>query len=997
MDPSLFKYKMNVKGYLWGWIFLCLGIHNLAAQDPVSISYTTEDGLPSDEVYDAYEDRLGNIWFATDHGVSRFDGYGFENFTTADGLSDNTVFGFAEDPHGRVWMRCLDGSMSYLEDSKLAPYEHNVQLRRFLNGKFIETCYFDDGHRMYFTTSGNPPSTQVLDLLQGKVHAPAMPQGRWAGLYHFGNQGQRIPFLAIDEAACAAASDSLKQMYCGPQMQIWRLPPAQLHPTYSRNVNVSLGASTDVGIYASRIYQIEGCHVKAQQQLPEWVRGIDRDLDGNLWLTGWNGMVLLGDSLVFGRSFFARETVFRIMQARNGSYWITTNHGVRQVHDMRSCFHTSANGHALAGVKRMVPAGDQLYLIYDDNAIMRLRMNGLQLEWEGGLEMRIKSGPLHDIAMLPENDQLLVSIGSIDVVQQKTVFVPAWYCIEGTPWQFRIQEPDLYVATNKGFAIFDRTAGMGVAQDRFQAKGLLCTAILEDEIGRVWVGSSDGLTVYDRQELTVIASTDGIIKRRVTDFALLDGNIVVVATRGSGLCFVKGGQIQCMDTDQGLLSDMCDRLYLGPSGLWVCSNEGLSLLPRDALTWHRITSCKPINFGIPEGLPTHKVNDVIEYQGYTYIATDRGIVAMASPTQPPMTLAPKVAISGLKAGNQWMAQDEALRPDQDNLEFQFQVGAMPSTDNLRYRYRLDGCDVDWRITRERTATYYDLKPGDYTFRVAAYYADRPGQTLVSERRVHLPYRLHETLWFRACMGLLVLLATLLGLQWYWRSRHRRIQSNLNRLQAEVKALRSQMQPHFMFNALTSIQHLILMNDNATAQRHLVGFAQLMRGILESIRQETIPISEEVTLLEGYLQLEKLRFGDALMFTIDLDPSVDWTRQSIPPMLLQPLVENAIWHGLQMQKVDPTLCLRFGLAEPGYVCCEVQDNGVGRAAAAKVKRSHLGPSIALDNIRSRISLINATKKSPMRITIVDLTSAEGKPCGTLVKLYLPLNQHDPSEK
>lgn len=964
-------------------------------QDPVAIRYGIEEGLPSDEVYDAYEDPYGNIWFATDHGLSRFDGYGFDNFTVADGLSDNTVFGFVEDPQGRVWLRTLDGSLTCMDHGRLHPYLHNDKLLKLLDGQFIETLYFDNRHRMYFVTFAEGSSTRVLDLPSGELVRQDWPAGNWGGLYADGGGGEVIPIVSFDKTAIGQGEGIEVCKLQDGTLSRWHLPAPSPYWFTGRNILLSMGKGRYVGIYSGRLYEIRDGRIIHNAQLPTTMSGLSRDRGGNLWLTGHHGMVLLSDSLTMLRSYFDRETVFKVLEDRNGSYWVTTSHGVMQVRDVRNRLYAVANGQSLRGARRLRLVDDRLYALYDDCAIHWGTIHNTTIEWETSeSEIRFPNKSLHDFCLLPDGSAILSIGGLYDLHRGSIVRPPTWLRAIGTPWQYRISGKHLCISTNQGAWVFDATGQE--AGVRLDSTAFFGTAMLEDLAGNIWVGTNTGVRVYDPGHGNWRPSPDYGMKFRVTDLALLEDGTVVVATRGWGLLFVRGTAVQWLRVSDGLPSDMCDRLYVGASGLWVCSDKGLSLIPNGDLRPERLPDCRPYHIGLLEGMPTRQVNDVVEHEGYLYVATDRGLVAMEAPRQAPAALIPQVAISGLRAGHRWVTDRGSLRPDEDNLEFHFQVGATPGSQDLRYRYCLTGYDREWRVTRERSVNYYELPPGSYTFRVAAFYADRPEGALEVSQQVYLPYKYHETLWFRVAAMALILLGLVLGGWWILRSRHRRVQNNLLRLQAEVKALRSQMQPHFMFNALTSIQHLILTNDTETAQRHLVGFARLMRGILDAIRQETIPISQEVSLLTGYMELERLRLGEGFAFEVELEPGHDWSRLSIPPMLVQPLVENAIWHGLQLRKENPTVWLRFGWSAPGMICCEVEDNGIGRAAASKIVRKHLGPSVALENIGSRITLINATKKIPIHMEILDLTRPDGTAGGTLVKLLIPAERHGANE-
>ena len=124
----------------------------LRAQDPVYLHYTIDEGLPSNEVYDSFEDSLGYIWFATDHGISRFDGYSFRNYSTSDGLVHNTVFGFHTDQQGRMWMRTFNSMLCFMENGTIYPYKHNDALKTFLGRDFIQQFALDKSGNLWFVS-----------------------------------------------------------------------------------------------------------------------------------------------------------------------------------------------------------------------------------------------------------------------------------------------------------------------------------------------------------------------------------------------------------------------------------------------------------------------------------------------------------------------------------------------------------------------------------------------------------------------------------------------------------------------------------------------------------------------------------------------------------------------------------------------------------------------------------------------------------------------------
>jgi sensor histidine kinase YesM len=222
---------------------------------------------------------------------------------------------------------------------------------------------------------------------------------------------------------------------------------------------------------------------------------------------------------------------------------------------------------------------------------------------------------------------------------------------------------------------------------------------------------------------------------------------------------------------------------------------------------------------------------------------------------------------------------------------------------------------------------------------------------------------------------------------YYKARHRRLRARTARLQSEIRVRRSQMRPHFIFNVLNSIYELILRNDNPAAEMYLLQFAKLMRLVLDASHHETIPIPQERSILEMYLELEKLRFGDDFSYNIEEQGDVEWQKYKIQPMLLQPIVENAIWHGLRMQKLNPTLWLRFSLLDETTVCCEVEDNGIGRKAASQLPGTRKEGSVAVKNIEERVKLLNAIKADSVKLEIIDLVTDSGTALGTKIRIIL----------
>jgi hypothetical protein len=214
----------------------------------------------------------------------------------------------------------------------------------------------------------------------------------------------------------------------------------------------------------------------------------------------------------------------------------------------------------------------------------------------------------------------------------------------------------------------------------------------------------------------------------------------------------------------------------------------------------------------------------------------------------------------------------------------------------------------------------------------------------------------------------------------------RLQNKIYEL--EIKAMKAQMNPHFIFNSLNSIQQFILEKDDDNAYNYLSKFSMLVRKILETNTKESITLADEIEILKGYLEIESLRFSNAFEWEIITDPKLVADKIHIPHMMIQPFVENAIWHGLLHKKGEKKLTLLFSYIDEGKLQCLVEDNGAGRDAvkkeAATTKRS-----LAIDFIKQRLELLGKMKKTEYSLFIKDKKEPDGTNGGTIVELTLPI--------
>ena len=385
-------------------------------------------------------------------------------------------------------------------------------------------------------------------------------------------------------------------------------------------------------------------------------------------------------------------------------------------------------------------------------------------------------------------------------------------------------------------------------------------------------------------------------------------------------------------------------------------------------------------------------------------STDQGMCLFepdkigAAASAPP-TFITRVQVSGTFS-NQPESGELYLPYDQNDLRIEFTGVNFINGPGNRYAYSMEpeGRPARWKEAgTDNFANFLNVAPGDYSFRVRTANSDG----VWGEKEAVLRIVIYPP-WWQTWTFRISLLGLLLGLSWALNRRQIRRTENREKEKSqirqqladlEMKALRAQMNPHFVFNALNSVQNFILKNDTREASKYLTKFARLMRLILENSESPMVQLGREIELLRYYTELEQLRFNNRFSFDFQIDSSLNVEQISIPGMLIQPHIENAIWHGL-MHKTEPGhLWVRFIQADAKTLVCEIQDDGVGRvqAAAMEQNRPKNHRSTGLANIQTRLDLLNAQLSEDIRLDFEDLYQADGQASGTKVVVRMPLTR------
>lgn len=346
-----------------------------------------------------------------------------------------------------------------------------------------------------------------------------------------------------------------------------------------------------------------------------------------------------------------------------------------------------------------------------------------------------------------------------------------------------------------------------------------------------------------------------------------------------------------------------------------------------------------------------------------------------------------------------------LKYSQNTLNLKFTALEYSAPHQNKYRISLvpTGSEANFSAATDRNdVTFFNLRENDYTFSLMASNSDGVWSDEIAILRIIVLPPWYRTWWFYSMVGLVV--ASFI--YWYYRKRlaevrkeesYKRELAELKQKEAEYKQLvaetetailRLQMNPHFIFNSMNSINSYILKRDIGTAGEYLGRFSKLMRMILNLAAKKYISVYEEQELLELYIQTEAMRFEDKFSYEIRLGDDLDPNDVLIPTMILQPFVENAIWHGLSNKKGGGAILVEFKIEEESLLCA-VEDNGIGRQAAADSQRGKKHESKALGITQKRLELMQKETGKQAGYQVVDLVEPDGSPAGTRVELIIPL--------
>jgi ligand-binding sensor domain-containing protein len=888
------------------------------AQESFMRHYSLSNGLPSNTIYRIAQDNDGYIWIGNEFGVSRFNGKTFENFSVADGLSDNEIIFIKKDSKGRIWFLGYNGTVSYWFKNKFYNEKTDTLLKE-IKTTYCFTDLFEDklGKLWFFSISNSK-------ILNGSNVISAKPSEVYQNSFLIeGNNRQIILSRASDHHVVFSANGfrptNLKytrKLGCG----LVRLPDSQSLFTANEGLVIQFDTIQELLVkYPAEIANSRYISLGYTKDSVIWIAA-----QFGLYAYDFKGSKkirkVFHSTSVFCNMFVDQEENIWIGTLDDGIYMLpgltrnqriyNTSNGLPNL-NCYSLFKADSNKVLVGMAKNQISEINPYSRVVKD--ISPKQFNPEKIDYiisQNEHTWIIANNHLLHRNKRTHHDHLVL-------FDSKKALMNRCNSIKGISYS----KTKVYIITN--FEIFEYNLDSICTTNMIRGKRAPCKAklivenlnrsnsIFYDHNKTLWYGSADGLFFYNGKHHRYASN---LPYTRINAIWHTSDSLLFVGTHGFGLYIYKNGTLLHHVTQQvGLANNLCRKMIYYKSKIYFATPSGISIIT--------INNQKPttiLNLNKSNLLPSDVVNDLYVNDKEIAVATSNGVVFLSHQTirmleQPQ----PKLILNAMQLPN-------------GLFKFKFDGIYFLSPDDVNYRYRIKQ-NQDWITTTTNQVEFPFLVAGDYKFEVQT----RVHQGKYSNSRFHY-FTIYPPFWQKWWFIVLVIMSVvfLLGLLVQKRinlikkqqAEKMRVKIQLNDL--EQQALLTMMNPHFIFNVMNSIQHFINQNNPNLANQYLSDFAKLIRMNLSVSIKKYISLDEEIEYLKLYLSFEKLRFGEQLNYQIRLDPTIDADETTVAVMMIQPFLENAIWHGILPMQTTGEIILEINKHSENLLQICISDNGVG---------------------------------------------------------------------
>ncbi|HMX03030.1 MAG TPA: two-component regulator propeller domain-containing protein [Chitinophagales bacterium] len=954
---------MTLKSFIC-LVFICIGMHVKAQIFPAR-QYTTRDELANSNVYDICHDDRGYLWFATERGVSRFDGYKFTNYLFKEGLDGAIVFSLSKDARGNILAATkFDGAFKMsgnfnkiIEEDLLLANEQTV-----LAGKYFYSL--KDGVRVAVYQMGNN-KTSVLSF-----------------------PGGAKPYFILQKDSSAVYIGTSSGVFISKNGKTpERVFPEINEPVHSLAIR---GNTVFVGLQGA-VYAIADNAVSVAALVPDGgkVKRLMVDDNNRIWCATFpeNRLYMFDKNTAIDISQklnIAGISVNKILEDNEGNVWIATyGKGVFCLHHMYCTNYTSYDGLKNEYITSLLPIEHELLIgTYNglfgntNNQITPLKSFNNELEF-------IRKLDIHDDLIIAtvsgiSADKVLIkrsTIGNhpLQYVHATTTFIDGNY-IYYSRWDKKV-----WRAPINGTEIGDAEV---VFEDK-EGEWTRVNAIFRDPQNKLWVGTTRGVYIISANNSWVRNDT-GFLRTNITAFALDHDGSVLLGTDKGLVRYKDGKWIASHEINGKNLENITGLVHDNNDRIWISTLNGLFLMAENEL----------IQFDARNTLLSDEIN-ALAYdasENAIWVGTSFGLSRIdVGLFDKAVVIAPAAIFKTLRAADS-IYRDLGINGRLElpytskNLSVRFSAIQFAAPEGIKFFYKFD--DGPWEPTTGRQIEFASIPYGEHTIQLKSV-GERGVEGPVANLTILVTTPIWATAWFKLLIGL-----TIAGIAYFLLRKRFEIQRKKQQerleLQSKVAELRHQalaasMNPHFIFNALNSIQHFINSHNTEEATDYLGKFARLIRMMLDYGGRTFIPLKDELERLEYYLELEKVRFGEKLNYSIEVDDSLRNNPLEIPNMVIQPVVENALWHGLLPANRNGHLLVKFAQRD-NVIFVTVDDDGIGIIESKRRKKSSHN-SLGIQMIRERLELLNRLSGYVAEIEIKDKSEINADKEGTIAQIVM----------
>ena len=983
-------------------------------------TYTTANGLVHNTVKKCIADNNGFLWIITENGLSRFDGYQFKNFQHIIGdstsLPSNYLVDIAVDDNNRIFLAYMSGCCYYNPET-----QSFVTIKNKKSEVAAQSIAYNKKNKQLYIATGNGLLTYDRDK----------------NLISTTNLTEKI----TGEISCLYLDDNDNAWLVVGRLGYYKYTINSDSYTYTKDAAISVYQNNNtyyLSTWGNGFKRFNGNAEATEKDIVKQVSNetkygdifvgcaVNEKLTGSdiLWVaTSTTGVALYSKSqhkfvkhftnLLQNKDGIKTNFNWHIYTSPEGSLWICTWQGLVKVNAMNQQFESAElpelNGNYYNCISGIIDDPFE-----KDIAWMSVNGGGLaKFNKERNKLLRWYFHPFKD-----PNDVKTYDKGwLISIIKDSSNVL--WSPSYGGFAKIKNGNPTFLNLNHKGKLCYPTAsyqdskgniwlAGRFVFQfNPYTEKNIVWDfpssdtrydfyAIAESPEGDILIGCNNGLFKINTttKQITQISfwksEVDKASWNNVKSLCCIGNELYIGTFAGLAKMNLTTNEIDVIGKEQYLNRVSYTSLHLSKdSMLWVYASNGL----------YRYDPTKKLFavFRASDGIYNLSNDPSIfftynekTYLGYRMAYTRFDTKNIETNPQRPI---PYIVNSNVKNFNDPINSNEYLKLtySQNDITFDFTAIEYNFPEKVTFSFKLEGFDATWSsATRLRTKSYTNLPNGDYTFKVKAFNNEGIAGEMIATFHFNISPAFWQTWWFKAfCVLLFVAIVIMIALKrirLIRQEEYKKTAINKSFAELETKMLRSQMNPHFIFNSLNSVQKYIWENKEEDAAEYLASFAKLIRAILENSRKETISLKEEMDVMKLYVELEHRRSNGRFNYSIKVDENLDQQRVFLPPLIMQPFIENAIWHGLNKKDIVGNLLIELK-QKNGELVCIIDDDGIGRqqkTAIGMAEKKSLGVEIT----QQRIDRLMQTTRQHASVVIED-KKENGLALGTRVVITLPI--------